>query len=540
MTRRLLPLAATLALAACAYFNALYNARRAFADAERAAARGDLGTAQNAYATSIEKAAKSLRRDPDGRWADDALYLIGRAHFARGDDPKAIAALHRLLASTHDPDLRAGAHAYLGAATLRLARPPEAAAHLDSAILDLQDDDGSLAAFAHLWRARARFTLGQDTTAWDDLDRAARQNGPTGREARLEAARRAILDANDPARATTAFAALLRDKDAHRAADSLRQLTLHAAQRWDPATARRLLEPAAHAPWPRAARELLLLHRARLAALAGDTATATAEAHTIATRATGTVADEARVLLARWQLASASELDHLEHARTLLLPALANPEARTLLQTIRMIAVLLERARAGGQPLALFAAAELARDQLGAPALARTLFTTYAELDPQAPWAAKAILAALTLEPPTRQADSLRQRLATYPDNAYLTHHDDHAFQDAEERLAQTLTTLLQHASIEAQQRDAPIVRAAALLDSARAAARADTLRLACTTLLDSLRLRGIRADSVRAACLRGQHARIDSLLRIDTLRLRPDSARARPDTIRQPHHHQP
>ena len=541
MNRRTLPLLAALALPACAYFNALYNARRAFADAERAAARGDLGTAHSAYATSIEKAAKSLRRDPDGRWADDALYLIGRAHFARGDDPKAAAALQRLLASTRDPDLRAGAHAYLGAASLRLARTPEATAHLDSALLHLENDDGALAAFARLWRARARFALGQTAPAWDDLDRAARHRGPVGREARLEAAARAILEADDPDRAAAAIAALLRDEDAHRTADSLRTLTLHAARRWGPATARRLLEPAARSAWPRASRDGLLLHRARLAALAGDTATANAEAQTIAARATGTAADEARLLLARWQLASASDLDHLDHARTLLVPALAHPDARTLLQAIRMLAVLLERARAGGQPLALFAAAELARDRLGAPALARTLFAAYAELDPDAPWAPKAILAALALDPPAHQADSLRQRLARYRDNAYLATGDDGtAFQDAEERLARALTPLLQHASVEALQRDAPIVRAAALLDSARAAARADTLRLACSALLDSLRLAGIRADSVRAACLRGQPARVDSLLRVDTLRLRPDSARARPDTLRRPKPHTP
>src|SRR5690606_8159917 len=70
--RRAVPLAVVgaLGLSACAYFNALYNAKRLFAEAEAAAAKGQASVADASYSQAIEKAAKSLRKDPDGRWAD--------------------------------------------------------------------------------------------------------------------------------------------------------------------------------------------------------------------------------------------------------------------------------------------------------------------------------------------------------------------------------------------------------------------------------------------------------------------------------------
>ena len=75
------PLALAFVVSNCGYFNSLYNARRDFADAERAAANGQRSQAQQGYTGAIEKAAKSYRKYPRGRWSDDALYLIARARF---------------------------------------------------------------------------------------------------------------------------------------------------------------------------------------------------------------------------------------------------------------------------------------------------------------------------------------------------------------------------------------------------------------------------------------------------------------------------
>ena len=54
--RSALVVAVVLALPGCGYFNSLYNARREFADAERAAATGQESQAQQGYTGAIEKA----------------------------------------------------------------------------------------------------------------------------------------------------------------------------------------------------------------------------------------------------------------------------------------------------------------------------------------------------------------------------------------------------------------------------------------------------------------------------------------------------
>src|SRR5690606_4170655 len=140
-----------LVVSACAYFNSLYNAKRHFAEAERAAAQGNPGAAYASYGLALEKAAKSLRQSPQGRWADDALFLIARSHFGRSDYPAARAALQRLVAETGDKRIRMGAQAYLGATEYRLANYHAAILHLDAAV-EGGGGSGDMLAFAHLWR----------------------------------------------------------------------------------------------------------------------------------------------------------------------------------------------------------------------------------------------------------------------------------------------------------------------------------------------------------------------------------------------------
>jgi hypothetical protein len=79
----------------------------------------------------------------------------------------------------------------------------------------------------------------------------------------------------------------------------------------------------------------------------------------------------------------------------------------------------------------------------------------------------------------------------------------------AEERLARSLAALRADAAREAEARDAGVLRAVAVLDSVKTAARADSVKLACGSMVDSLALRGVRADSVRGACVRGDTSRI-------------------------------
>src|SRR5690606_8379921 len=120
----------------------------------RAAARGEAATATRAYEAAIEKAATSYRGHPDSRWADDALLLVGRSHFAMGEYDAARAALGRVREQTQDAGLRGLAGLYLGAALTAQGHPDSALAPLAEGLATDLDDRHH--AFGLLWRGRAR------------------------------------------------------------------------------------------------------------------------------------------------------------------------------------------------------------------------------------------------------------------------------------------------------------------------------------------------------------------------------------------------
>jgi hypothetical protein len=196
---------------------------------------------------------------------------------------------------------------------------------------------------------------------------------------------------------------------------------------------------------------------------------------------------------------------------------------------------MVRRSAETGQPLALFGAAEIARDELAAPLLARKLFIAFADVGAQTPWAAKALLAGIALDPAAEEANALRDRLHALPPNPYssATRGEvvDEAYESAEERLARSMLALKNETTILAQQRETAVSRAIAVLDSITFAARADTVLAACGIMLDTLALTGIRADSVRTACIRRDSVNLALYLRVDTLAWLPAAAS---DSIRR------
>jgi tetratricopeptide (TPR) repeat protein len=529
-------LALALTLGGCGYFNSFYNARRQFSDAERARTRGEIETARTGYSGSIEKAAKSYRKYPRGRWADDALYLIGRAHFQLGDYAAARAAFAELLTNTRDDGVRAGAHAYAGATDFRLASLEVALAHLDSAVA--LTDDESAQGFARLWRSRARAAIGDIAGAWVDLDAVT---SPDDREyATVQIERVALAtQGRDTARLASAFAGLLGGRDVRQQLDTLNALATSAAA-WFGADTVRAMLAVPHAMWTPSARDSLSLIRAQIAARAGDTLNAHHELMDLATHAATPTAAMARVTLARSRLAAVDRMEELGEIRALLLPAITMAEAQILIRTIRMVDVMVRRSAETGQPLALFGAAEIARDELAAPRLARKLFSAFADVGAQTPWAAKALLAGIALDAAGEEANALRDRLHALPPNPYssATRGEivDDAYESAEERLARSMQALKTEATVLAQRQETAVSRAIAVLDSITAAARADTVLAACGVMLDTLAITGIRADSVRTACVRRDTVNLALYLTADTLAWRPatpgDSIRRR---IRRP-----
>ena len=542
MKRGWLVVTLVLALTSCGYFNTLYNARRQFADAERAAARGQALPARDAYQGAIEKAARSYRKYPRGRWSDDALHLIARARFELGEYPAASAAATELLAGSSDPVMRADAHAIVGASALALNDVATAVIHLDSAATNSSE---AMRGRVHLWRARAYRRTGELARAWTDLDAVA-ENDPSFIAVQLERINFGI-EQRDSARTTAGFATLLKRSDIREYVDTLYNLAMRAVGQFGPGATRTMLS-APLPDWLASARDSIALARAEVALHAGDTLTANAELAQLASHAVAVVATAARVRLARTRLPVVSRLEDLQDLRTVLLPAINDPAVPPLLRSMRIVEVLVQKAQTSGQPLALYAAAEVARDELGAYPLARRLFTTYVDFAPQAPWAAKALLAAIALAPDAPEAADLRTRLTSQQASPYAQvvngGTDPEVFASAEERLQRSLVAMRQEGTQLADRQDVTVNRAVATLDSLRLAAQSDSVRLACGLMIDSLAIVGIRADSVRVACLRADTVKVAVYLKADSMILRGqtrdradsllDRRRSTPPTVRR------
>ena len=515
----------SLLLGACGYFNSYYNAQRRFNDAERLARRGSAAEATTAYRDAVERAAVSFRKHPDSRWSDDALLLIGRARFAMGEHDAARAALERVLAQSRDGDVRAAAGIYLGASLVRLGRSDSAVASLQQGIA-ASAAGSELHALGRLWLGRARLDRA-DPAGWSDLESVAGRDGVLAVDAGLELAARGIA-ANDSARGLLALAALTRNPVALVRLDSTLVLLRCAGEAWGAARASAALPTGRTEGWPAETLTRVGLERAMLLASAGDTTAAIDAAIAAAELSGGMMAGQAREAAAGWLLARADSMGDLARVRAVLLPAVKETGALLQVRRVRTLDVLLERAR-GGQESALFAAAEFARDTLRATGLARQLFLTYADVAASTVWAPKALLAALPLSPEAARP-ALRQRISQFAGNPYVVavqggRADPEAYYTAEERLGRAVAAVRADAAAAALTGDLRVGRAVAVLDSLQLLARTDSVRLRCGSLLDSLTLRGIRADSVRAACLRSDSAGVTRFLGIDTLKLRDSAA---------------
>lgn len=507
----------------CGYLNSFYNAQRQFKDAERSAARGDRSAATVGYNGALEKAAKSYRKYPRGRWSDDALHLIARSRFELGEYAAARAAALELLTFSNDATMRGDAHAIAGASAFELRDASVALIHLDSATTNVSD---RFRGRAHLWRARAYRELGDVARAWQDLD-AVGESDASFTDVQLERIAFGI-EQRDSARVTEAFAKILEHRDSRRILDTVADLALHAVSRFGAASTRNMLN-ATLPDWLASARDSIALVRADLALRAGDTVTATTELTQLAGRSTAGIANAARIKLANAQVRQVSTLEELRDLRATLLPAIAVPAVPPMLRNMRIVDALVQKAQTSGQAVALFAAAEIARDDVGAPLLARRLFVTFVDVAPQTPWSPKALLAAIALDPDASDANELRARLTRYTASPYLQATDTgasaEAYEVAEERLQRSLLALRQEGAVLADQQDLAVGRVVATLDSMRVVARTDSARIRCGLMIDTLAIGGARADSVRSACMRSDTLKLAEYLAVDTMIWRATNA---------------
>jgi tetratricopeptide (TPR) repeat protein len=404
---------AILLLSGCVYYNGMYNANRLARSARKAEREGRTLEASGLWGQVITRAESVSVRHPDSKYADQAAVLRGVALARLGQCGPAVAPL---------------GHAALLAPGTELAE--EGTLALGRCSLEAGDADAADLAFTRVIESR-------------DPERR--------REARLQHARvlrlgrryqeavTLLKEANDPRAREDLFLALAgagRTAEAFALADTL---IAHAdsTRSWDalidtlgqqnPANASTMVDRliALRSPAPPVRARWLLQDADRLAL--SDSARATARLQQ-AVQVGGKTLDgrRARLRLTRRSLArvrSVADLGSVGDSLRVLseTPGSADEEATALRFAVGQVRAVADSAdvAAPQADLRLFLAAEMARDSLGAPALAATLFRRIVEESPGSPYAPKALLAAQQLD--TSWADTARALLAErYADSPYL------------------------------------------------------------------------------------------------------------------------
>jgi tetratricopeptide (TPR) repeat protein len=436
MQWRAATLGALLLLSGCVYYNALYNAERLLDQGEHARREGRDSLAVARYRDVVRKAAKGFRDDPSGPWAAQALLLLGKARLRLGEIEAAEAAFSRAETLATTPEDSLEARLYRGLALLDGGEVDEGTPLVSDALARLPK--GRAAAEGHLRRGTILLEDGTVDTGWWDLEQAALMDSALRTSAALERARWAV-HYDDSARVRTSFDRLLSYREAGAREDTVAALADAATAQWGPAVAQRLLGAVDTTVWASTPRGRIRLERARLMRSAGDTATAEEIAGHVA-GSVGDAATEARVQLARWRLSAARNADEVHGVARLLVGSAENPQVVPLLTAVERFDRL---AREGlDQPLAWFAAAEVAREDLGARRVARGLFLAYADAAPEDPWVPKALLAALAVTTDEGDRAWLRGRLegrATSPYVLAARGEPAPGIEDLEEELARRL-----------------------------------------------------------------------------------------------------
>jgi tetratricopeptide (TPR) repeat protein len=399
---------------ACTYFNTIYNADQLFQEAERLRRQGRDSLAQERYSDVIRKAAAGFRSDPDGGWAYESAFLLGRAYLRSGDLQAAQAALRHSATLAENPDERLAVQVFQGVLEARLGRPAVAIDLFNEALAGATDP--AVRGEGHLQRGRLLLQRDHPDGGWWDLDRAAEVHPPLRVEAALTRLEWGVV-LGDRRRTEESVQRLLAYPEAEIRAGALRELLGRAERRWGSAAVADLLDGAQRAAWTRDARDGLALDQARVLRRAGRIVESETRVEAVAD-GRGPWAAGARVTLASWTLESSDEVGDAFGLRSLLLPALDQAAVAELLTDIDE----LERLAFAGldEPLAWFLAGEIARDELGAIMVARELFIAYATSAPEQPWAPKALLAALQLTEDERERARLRERLEGHRRNPYV------------------------------------------------------------------------------------------------------------------------
>lgn len=421
---------AALSGSGCAYYNAMWSAERFAKDARRQEQRGQVAEARSSWARAAVKAESVVARHPKSRWADDALVLQAEGLSRAGSCAAAAAPILKAQETVRDPALRERVGLAAALCALSGGQPSRADAALSGA---LTSEDASR-------RSRAEYLAGEAAAMRLDYGGAVEHYRRSRVPAALPARARALLAAGRLVEAAavvdtagslslpeTERAALLAELGAAAGADAASQVLDEHLR-------------AARLPFAEQAR-LLIADGDRQLAEYDAAAALVRYRQAFETASPGTAeAGIARVREQRALVARATEPEHLtgviaELTRLTREGAGGGPGAQRLLDLVS------DALAAGSTPGTRFRSIELARDSLGAPALAGRLFLDLAARDPASLYAPKALVAALPLLPERR--DSIVGVLDTrYGDSPYTrAFHGEAsvAYAAAEDSLAREL-----------------------------------------------------------------------------------------------------
>lgn len=383
-----------LATASCVYFNALYNANRLYDQGVEEIEQGRYASGQAALGASIEKAEGIVERSPDSRWADDALRLIMRARIYREEWHEAAEAARKLLGYTQTRQDSIEVAGYLGAAELNLGEAERADSLLSVALAAEEDTDRQAEL---LWyRGRARADLGLIQAADEDFRQvsALRPGWVPPRIGRV----RLLVENGQSEGAALELSLLLTLTYDEREERSVVDLVGEVAEAAPEAAVTALAGVDSSA--------LLPNNRADLIKLRGDLLVAFGEGRrgrsdyrlAAAIAPTSRAAAEARLALVQMELRTVSTLEEFD-SLSIVMTDIAETSGGRRSFSVRDWSDLFIRVEffLSSGDLGFLRAGEAARDELGAPRLARTIFLSYADSTPEALWAPKAILAALDL-----------------------------------------------------------------------------------------------------------------------------------------------
>lgn len=452
MRRAAVPALVALLLGGCVYYNGMYNTKRLAGSARRAEQEGRPFEANNLWGQVITRADSLVVRHPRSKYVDQALVYKGVALARLGQCPEAVPSLARASVLELEGDIAEEAALALGRCQLEVGDP--GAARIAFARV-AESHDARRRREARLQLARALRLTGEPRQGLAALEGMSDPRAPMERFLALAAS-----DQRDDALAVAE--SLLAGNDSIKVWDAALQEVGAAS----PAVASELVDrlgkhpsstPAIHA-------RRLLEDADRLRSV--DSVRADQRLRETAAAGAGTETGHRAELLLLQQ--SVRRIDAADRLAPLIdsLQQLSSEGGGVAAEAL-VLAGTLARVRAAADSsgpeapegdLRLFLAAEAARDAVGAPGLALTLFRQLVDTWPDSPYAPKAWLAGRLLDP--AWGEQVRYEMeARYGESPYL------AFVRGEEPAAyRTLEDSLQayavaHAAAPVRRRTAPAGR---------------------------------------------------------------------------------